>query len=49
MSLIGEERKDYILNLLNLEGKVKTTDLVDNLNVSSETIRRYLRGIGRRK
>ncbi|MZQ82189.1 DeoR family transcriptional regulator [Paenibacillus sp. 5J-6] len=42
MSLIGEERKDYILNLLNLEGKVKTTDLVDNLNVSSETIRRYL-------
>ncbi|GGI44425.1 DeoR family transcriptional regulator [Paenibacillus marchantiophytorum] len=42
MSLIGEERKDYILNQLNLEGKVKTNDLVDTLNVSSETIRRYL-------
>jgi DeoR/GlpR family transcriptional regulator of sugar metabolism len=42
MSLIGEERKDYILNQLNLEGKVKTNDLVENLNVSSETIRRYL-------
>ncbi|MEC0230087.1 DeoR/GlpR family DNA-binding transcription regulator [Paenibacillus alba] len=42
MSLIGEERKDYILNQLNLEGKVKTNDLVDNLNVSSETVRRYL-------
>ncbi|OAB34907.1 DeoR family transcriptional regulator [Paenibacillus macquariensis subsp. defensor] len=42
MSLIGEERKDYILNKLNLEGKVKTNELVDNLNVSSETIRRYL-------
>lgn len=42
MSLIGEERKDYILNQLNLEGKVKTNELVDNLNVSSETIRRYL-------
>ncbi|MFE5321377.1 DeoR/GlpR family DNA-binding transcription regulator [Paenibacillus sp. NPDC056579] len=42
MSLVGEERKDYILNLLNLEGKVKTGDLVERLKVSSETIRRYL-------
>ncbi|GAA4838250.1 DeoR/GlpR family DNA-binding transcription regulator [Paenibacillus vulneris] len=42
MSLVGEERKDFILNLLNLEGKVKTGDLVDKLKVSSETIRRYL-------
>lgn len=42
MSLIGEERKDLILNMLNLEGKVRTVDLVDKLKVSSETIRRYL-------
>lgn len=42
MSLVGEERKDYILNLLNLESKVKTGDLVERLKVSSETIRRYL-------
>ncbi|MDD9265884.1 DeoR/GlpR family DNA-binding transcription regulator [Paenibacillus sp. GCM10023248] len=42
MSLVGEERKDYILNQLNLEGKVTTNDLVERLNVSSETIRRYL-------
>lgn len=42
MSLIGEERKNYILNQLNLEGKVKTNDLVESLGVSSESIRRYL-------
>ncbi|SFS49165.1 DeoR/GlpR family DNA-binding transcription regulator [Paenibacillus sp. BC26] len=42
MSLIGEERKDYILNVLNLEGKVRTLALVDQLKVSSETIRRYM-------
>ncbi|MFC5653808.1 DeoR/GlpR family DNA-binding transcription regulator [Paenibacillus solisilvae] len=42
MSLIGEERKDYILNTLNLEGKIRTSDLVDHLKVSSETIRRYM-------
>lgn len=40
--MIGEERKDFILNLLNLEGKVKTNELVDKLGVSSESIRRYL-------
>ncbi|BBI35923.1 DeoR/GlpR family DNA-binding transcription regulator [Cohnella abietis] len=42
MSLIGEERKNYILNQLNLEGKVTTNDLVTKLKVSSETIRKYL-------
>lgn len=42
MSLVGEERKAIILNLLNLEGKVKTNDLVERLQVSSETVRRYL-------
>ncbi len=42
MSLVGEERKDVILNTLNLEGKVKTFELVEKLKVSSETVRRYL-------
>lgn len=42
MSLIGEERKDTILNMLNYAGKVRTNELVEKLRVSSETIRRYL-------
>ncbi|MFT9846376.1 DeoR/GlpR family DNA-binding transcription regulator [Aneurinibacillus sp. REN35] len=42
MSLIGEERKQFILQRLNESGKVRTMDLVDKLEVSSETIRRYL-------
>ncbi|UVI30475.1 DeoR/GlpR family DNA-binding transcription regulator [Paenibacillus spongiae] len=42
MSLVGEERKGIILELLNSEGQVKTVDLVKKLAVSSETIRRYL-------
>ncbi|MFB9279156.1 DeoR/GlpR family DNA-binding transcription regulator [Cohnella cellulosilytica] len=42
MSLIGEERKAYILRQLNLEGKVRTHDLVAELKVSSETIRKYM-------
>lgn len=42
MSLIGEERKEYILNQINSEGKVITNELVEVLQVSSETVRRYL-------
>jgi DeoR family fructose operon transcriptional repressor len=42
LSLVGEERKSIILEKLNSEGQVKTFDLVKKLNVSSETIRRYL-------
>ncbi|MDD9266755.1 DeoR/GlpR family DNA-binding transcription regulator [Paenibacillus sp. GCM10023248] len=42
MSLIGEERKAYILQLIQSEGKVITNELVEVLQVSSETIRRYL-------
>ncbi|ANE46225.1 cytochrome C [Paenibacillus swuensis] len=42
MSLVGEERKGIILDLINNAGKVRTNDLVDRLQVSSETIRRYL-------
>jgi DeoR family fructose operon transcriptional repressor len=42
MSLVGEERKDIIINMLNYAGKVRTNELVEKLQVSSETIRRYL-------
>lgn len=42
MSLIGEERKELILALLQQKGKVKTTELVEKLQVSSESVRRYL-------
>lgn len=42
MSLVGEERKDTIMNMLNYAGKVRTNELVEKLQVSSETIRRYL-------
>ncbi|SFJ68431.1 transcriptional regulator, DeoR family [Paenibacillus sp. UNC496MF] len=42
MSLIGEERKRQILELLNDAGKVHTSDLVNRLGVSSESVRRYL-------
>jgi len=52
MSLAGEERKALIMQTLELEGKVKTYDLVEKLNVSSETVRRCLEeleGAGRLK
>lgn len=42
MSLLSEERKRHILELLNDAGKVQTNDLVNRLGVSSESIRRYL-------
>lgn len=42
MSLIGEERKQAILTILNAKGKVKVNELSQQLDVSTETIRRYL-------
>lgn len=42
MSLVGEERKRIILDMINNAGKVSTNELVDRLKVSSESIRRYL-------
>ena len=41
-SLFGEERKQIILQLVNSNGKVRTNELVEKLQVSSESIRRYL-------
>ncbi|MFS0575505.1 DeoR/GlpR family DNA-binding transcription regulator [Sporosarcina sp. 179-K 3D1 HS] len=42
MSLASIERKRKILDLLEGTGKVKVKDLASHLNVSTETIRKYL-------
>lgn len=42
MSLVGEERKRIILELLDTKGNVTTSDLVRLLDVSKESVRRYL-------
>ncbi|MFF3023187.1 DeoR/GlpR family DNA-binding transcription regulator [Gottfriedia sp. NPDC057948] len=42
MSVLPEERKNEILKELNKKGKVKVIDLVEQFNVSEETIRRDL-------
>lgn len=42
MSVIGEERKKKILEILDVEGTVKVNKLADLFEVSTETIRRYL-------
>ena len=42
MYLIGEERKQKIVEWIEREGKVKTSELIERLNVSGESIRRYL-------
>ncbi|SFK96070.1 transcriptional regulator, DeoR family [Paenibacillus sp. 1_12] len=42
MSLIGEERKRIIIDLLEDNGEVTTAELVLLLQVSKETVRRYL-------
>jgi DeoR/GlpR family transcriptional regulator of sugar metabolism len=42
VSLIGEERKRKILELLNEKGKVKVRELAELFNVSTESVRRYL-------
>src|SRR5690554_6935201 len=42
MSLQGEERKQKILSILDNKGKIRVNDLVEELEVSYETIRRYL-------
>lgn len=42
MSVIGEERKKRILEMLEIEGTVKVNSLSKILRVSTETVRRYL-------
>lgn len=42
MSLVAEERKQNIVQLLEQHGKVRVSDLANRLHVSTETIRRHL-------
>lgn len=42
MSLLAEERKKRIIELIEQQGKVKVNDLAHDFDVSTETIRRYL-------
>lgn len=49
MSFIGEERKKIILDTLELEGLVRTSDLSEKLKVSGEMTRRYLEELEKEK
>ena len=52
MSLLAEERKNRILETLNMDGKVTVRSLSDKFNVTTETIRRdldELEGLGKLK
>ncbi|WP_444641618.1 DeoR family transcriptional regulator [Caproiciproducens sp. R1] len=49
MSLEGEDRKAYILSMLDSMGKVKVTLLSEELQVTPETIRRYLEELEKEK
>ncbi|MCA1022159.1 DeoR/GlpR family DNA-binding transcription regulator [Halobacillus litoralis] len=42
MSLVAEERKQKILHMLENQGKVRVSELAEQLDVSTETIRRHL-------
>lgn len=42
MSLLAEERKKRIVDLIEDHGQVKVNDLAKEFNVSMETVRRYL-------
>ncbi|MDT2048573.1 DeoR/GlpR family DNA-binding transcription regulator [Bacillus sp. 1780r2a1] len=42
MSLLAEERKKRIIELINNEGQVKVNELAKRFHVSAETIRRHL-------
>ncbi|MBD1382163.1 DeoR/GlpR family DNA-binding transcription regulator [Metabacillus arenae] len=42
MSLLAEERKRVIIELIDQNGKVRVNDLAQSFAVSTETIRRYL-------
>ncbi|WP_240374223.1 DeoR/GlpR family DNA-binding transcription regulator [Bacillus piscicola] len=42
MSLLSEERKQYILRMINEHGQVRANELAQELGVSTETIRRDL-------
>ncbi|MCJ7985527.1 DeoR family transcriptional regulator [Priestia sp. OVL9] len=42
MSLLAEQRKKTIIDMIEHQGQVKVNDLAHAFDVSTETIRRYL-------
>ncbi len=46
--MLGEERREYILNLINKTGSVKAIDLAKTLNISETTIRRDLNKLSKK-
>ncbi|MBS7526936.1 DeoR/GlpR transcriptional regulator [Fusibacter paucivorans] len=42
MSIVGEERKNIILEQINTKGKIKVEEIAMQLKVSTETTRKYL-------
>jgi DeoR/GlpR family transcriptional regulator of sugar metabolism len=46
--LLGEERREYILNLINKTGSVKAIDVAKTLNISETTIRRDLNKLSKK-
>jgi DeoR family transcriptional regulator, fructose operon transcriptional repressor len=49
MSLLAEERKQRIIEMIEQQGKVKVNDLASDFDVSTETIRRYLEELDNEK
>jgi DeoR family transcriptional regulator, fructose operon transcriptional repressor len=47
--LLGEERREYILNLVKKTGSVNAIDIAKNLDVSETTIRRDLNRLAKKK
>lgn len=46
--MLGEERREYILNLINKTGSVKAIDVAKTLNISETTIRRDLNKLSKK-
>jgi DeoR family fructose operon transcriptional repressor len=46
--MLGEERREYILNLINKTGSVNAIDIAKTLNVSETTIRRDLNKLAKK-
>ncbi|MHB1276369.1 MAG: DeoR family transcriptional regulator, partial [Candidatus Humimicrobiaceae bacterium] len=40
--MLGEERREYILSLINKTGSINAIDIAKTLNISETTIRRDL-------
>lgn len=49
MSLLSEERKRVIIELIDQHGRVKVNNLARDFEVSTETVRRYLEALENEK